>query len=358
LHANQHLPIILGAARGYEVVGNPMYKNIAENFWNYVYYNRTYATGGSNGGNGTFDATNEHWGDPGRLSATLLNNNQEFCTTYNILKVVRYLITWSAETKYMDHYERAYVNGLLGTIHPKQHGVMLYNYPLGTGYTKAESFYGWGTPFDSFWCCYATHIEQWAKMGDSIYFYTSDDNDLYVSLYVASVLKWTNRSLTITQDTGFPEEEGSTFIISTPYPQEFAIHFRIPYWIEPNGSILVNGVDQNIPMIPTSFAVLNQTWNNGDVIRVNFPMALHAHPMNDRPDMKAIMYGPVVLAGLTSTDQTFYTSNLTECIIPKPGAVLEFTAILTSDGSQTMDMIPLYDVVEERYGVYFFFPDD
>jgi len=111
-------------------------------------------------------------------------------------------------------------------------------------------------------------------------------------------------------------------------------------------------------MIPTSFAVLNQTWNNGDVIRVNFPMALHAHPMNDRPDMKAIMYGPVVLAGLTSTDQTFYTSNLTECIIPKPGAVLEFTAILTSDGSQTMDMIPLYDVVEERYGVYFFFPDD
>ncbi len=32
--------------------------------------------GGHNGGNGMWNATGEHWGDPGRLADTLTNNNQ------------------------------------------------------------------------------------------------------------------------------------------------------------------------------------------------------------------------------------------------------------------------------------------
>ena len=52
----------------------------------------------------------------------------------------------------MDHYEKAYVNGLLGTggdifshfseinliVHPSQPGVLLYNYPLTAGLTKVK----------------------------------------------------------------------------------------------------------------------------------------------------------------------------------------------------------------------------
>jgi hypothetical protein len=35
-------------------------------------------------------------------------------------------------------------------------GVMIYMLPLSIGVSKAKTFHKWGTPFDSFWCCYGT----------------------------------------------------------------------------------------------------------------------------------------------------------------------------------------------------------
>jgi hypothetical protein len=87
-----HIPIVIGSASRYEIVGDPLGRTIAENFYDFVVGNRSYATGntsspsyflfdsrslgGHNGGNGSFEATDEHWGEPGLLSLTLTNNNQ------------------------------------------------------------------------------------------------------------------------------------------------------------------------------------------------------------------------------------------------------------------------------------------
>jgi len=125
-HANVHIPIVLGAARRHEVVeDSDEFKKVVENFWNILYTTRTYATGGSNGGNGSDYATLEHWGEPNRLLLTLTNNNQEFCTQYAILKVIKYLIEWTGDIKYADHFEQAYFNGIMGNQYPGQPGVML-----------------------------------------------------------------------------------------------------------------------------------------------------------------------------------------------------------------------------------------
>eukprot|EP00661_Eupelagonemidae_sp_cell13_P000522 gene522-biopygen96 len=35
--------------------------------------------------------------------------------------------------------------------------------------SKARTGHGWGTPFNSFWCCYGTGIESNAKLGDTVY---------------------------------------------------------------------------------------------------------------------------------------------------------------------------------------------
>jgi DUF1680 family protein len=139
LHANKHIPIVLGAAKRYEVIGDEMYKNIALNFWDIIYHTRTYATGGSNGGNGTVNATLEHWGEPNRLLSSLWNNNQEFCTQYAMMKLIRYLIRWTGDTKFSDHYEKAYFNGILGNQKPNTPGVMTYFTPLGMGFSKADN---------------------------------------------------------------------------------------------------------------------------------------------------------------------------------------------------------------------------
>jgi DUF1680 family protein len=57
---------------------------------------------------------------------------------------------------YADYYERMVLNGVMGLQRGQQAGVMIYMLPLGPGTSKAKSFHGWGTKFDSFWCCYGS----------------------------------------------------------------------------------------------------------------------------------------------------------------------------------------------------------
>lgn len=40
---------------------------------------------------------------------------EETCTQYNMLKIARYLFRWTGAPVFADYYERAILNGLLGT---------------------------------------------------------------------------------------------------------------------------------------------------------------------------------------------------------------------------------------------------
>ena len=40
---------------------------------------------------------------------------EETCTQYNMLKIAGYLFRWTGNVTYADYYERAIMNGLLGT---------------------------------------------------------------------------------------------------------------------------------------------------------------------------------------------------------------------------------------------------
>lgn len=40
---------------------------------------------------------------------------EETCTQYNMLKLARYLFTWTGDVTFADYYERAVLNGILGT---------------------------------------------------------------------------------------------------------------------------------------------------------------------------------------------------------------------------------------------------
>ena len=40
---------------------------------------------------------------------------EETCTQYNMLKLARYLFTWTGDVAFADYYERAILNGILGT---------------------------------------------------------------------------------------------------------------------------------------------------------------------------------------------------------------------------------------------------
>lgn len=59
---------------------------------------------------------------------------------------------------YADYYEGALTNGVMGIQRGREPGVMIYMLPLNRGNSRAVSYHGWGTKFDSFWCCYGTGL--------------------------------------------------------------------------------------------------------------------------------------------------------------------------------------------------------
>ncbi|KAG6783406.1 hypothetical protein POTOM_012853 [Populus tomentosa] len=181
-HANTHIPVVIGAQMRYEITGDPLYKDIGAFFMDVVNSSHSYATGGT--------SVSEFWSDPKRLASTLQTENEESCTTYNMLKVSRHLFRWTKEMAYADYYERALTNGVLGIQRGTEPGVMIYMLPQYPGSSKAKSYHGWGTSYDSFWCCYGTGIESFSKLGDSIYFEEGEAPGLYIIQYISSSLDW------------------------------------------------------------------------------------------------------------------------------------------------------------------------
>src|SRR5262249_7476076 len=155
LHANTQLAKVLGAARRYELFGEERYRRLVEFFWQQVALHRSYCTGG------TSNAQRWRTG-PDALARELGAPTQERFCTYNMLKLTRHLFAWSPDARTADYYERAYFNGIIGTMNPADAMTTFY-VPLESGYWKLFS-----RPFDSFWCCTGTGVESFAKLGDSI----------------------------------------------------------------------------------------------------------------------------------------------------------------------------------------------
>jgi uncharacterized protein len=354
LHVNTHIPQVIAAARYYELTGDNYYRDIAEYFWDEVVSERSYCTGGT--------SNHESWNtDPGKLAAELSTTTTEDCCAYNMMKLTRHLFGWKPDARYMDYYERLVFNHRLGTINPED-GTMMYYLPLASGYWKT-----FGKPFDSLWCCTGTGSEEYAKLTDTIYFH--DDDSLYVNLYIDSNLEWPEKGVAIKQETRFPEQQGTTLTISARNPQKLDINLRVPYWAE-GGTVKINGSLLQAFSNPGSYLALNRVWKSGDKIEINLPMALHVDTMPDDESVQAMMYGPLVLAGRfepVAKEMRYgdYEPKATDLYkVPEIAAdrdqptswvevdrrqPLTFRAL---GQSQEMTLVPLYQILEERYAVY------
>ncbi|XP_073139496.1 uncharacterized protein [Henckelia pumila] len=305
-HANTHIPVVIGSQMRYEVTGELQYKEIGTFFMDIVNSSHSYATGGT--------SNSEFWSDPKRLASTLGEENEESCTTYNMLKVSRNLFRWTKEIAYADHYERAITNGVLSIQRGRDPGIMIYMLPLKPGGSKAVSYHGWGTQYDSFWCCYGTGIESFSKLGDSIYFEEGGNVPaLYIIQYISSTLNWRSGHISLSQEVepivswdqrlrvgltvlSKEQEAGAT---ST-------LNFRIPPWTNSAGAkASFNGQDISLPS-PGNFLSLTRNWTPGDKVTLELPISLRTEAIKDDrseySSLQAILYGPYLLAGLSSSD--------------------------------------------------------
>ena len=147
VHANAHLPQLLGTMARYEATGDESLRVAAESFWSEVRDAHTFATGGS--------TTGEVWLRAGMLGDAVKHQHKdnywahdqaETCVAHNSMRVVRRLLQWGAAStadgpaaaiRHAAYYERTLYNAVLGTQRGTQPGEMLYMFPLGAGVSKA-----------------------------------------------------------------------------------------------------------------------------------------------------------------------------------------------------------------------------
>ena len=287
LHANTQIPKFIGAARQFELTGDPYYRDAALFFWQQVALHRSYVTGGN--------SVSEHFRTPPDVLASELTDlTQETCNTYNMLKLTSHLFGWYAEPQYADFYERAFLNHILATPHPSE-GSPLYYLGMQPGQWKAHF-----VPHEGFFCCCGTGLENFAKLGEGFYFH--DGQSLWVNLFFASEVRWREKGVVLRQETRFPDEAGMRLIVQSKSPVAFSLKVRIPYWAE-NVSFSINGkpFQPHEKLAPSSYAKIDRTWKDGDRVDVQLPMRLHLQAIPDDTNLAAIMYGPLVLAGELGT---------------------------------------------------------
>ncbi len=361
-HVNSFIPNIIGTAREYELSGDRKLHDTAVYFWKQVVRARSFITGGT--------SNDEHWRSrPYHISQELGPHTHESCCTYNMLKLTRHLFTWNPEIRYADFYERALFNGILPTQHP-ENGMMMYYVAMAPGFYKTFM-----TPLNSFWCCTGTGMENHAKYGDSIYFHNKEN--LYVNLYIASELNWTDKNMVVRQETRFPEEDNAAFIFETKNPQELTVYFRIPGWVRSSARLSVNGREQDISAKGGSYLAVRRTWENGDRVDLTLPMSLYTRRTPDDPDLAAVMYGPLVLAGKLKEvelpeDEIYGKYGPDADPVPVPyfeadpdhpegwihpveGEALTFQTV-DAGSPEDVTLIPFYRLFDHRYVIYWKFP--
>lgn len=284
LHANTHMPQVIGAARRFELTSDYRFGDLSRFFFDTVTQARTYATGGS--------SNNEHWlvqPDHLALEVAVSSHHQECCCAYNMMKLSRHLYGWNPETRYIEYYERNLLNHRLGSIQPET-GLTTYFVSMSPAAWKTIC-----TEDKTFWCCTGTAVEEYSKLNDTIYYH--DDDSLYVNLFVASRVHWNEQGVRLRQTTTFPETDSTVLAIEASPAKAWTLRLRIPSWTSAANTVNINGKPLGFAGTPGSYLALKRVWKEGDRVELTMPMRITAEPLADDSTKQAFLYGPLVLAG-------------------------------------------------------------
>ena len=290
-HSNTNVPKAIGCSRRYEITGDERDKTIASFFWESMVKHHTYVIGGN--------SNYEYCGQQDSLNDRLSDETAETCNTYNMLKLTRHLFAWQPSGELMDYYERALYNHILASQNP-ENGMMTYFVPLRMGTKKRFS-----DKFNTFTCCVGSGIENHAKYAEQIYSH-GDHGELFVNLFIPSVVSWKEQGLILKQETNFPESNSTVFTYLGEVSKTFTLLIRKPFWSTGRTRFFMNGREnQNIKSYENKFEFdrvdgyipIRVTMKKNDKLEMRFGMGLYTEAMPDNPNRIAFKYGPIVLAG-------------------------------------------------------------
>ncbi len=359
-HANTTIPKFLGALNRYIALGEgeEKYLEYAKCFFDMVLERHTYITGGN--------SEWEHFGKDYILDGERTNCNNETCNTYNMLKMSMRLFEITGNKRYADYYENTFINAILSSQNPET-GMSMYFQPMASGYFKT-----YGRPYDNFWCCVGTGMENFTKLGTFVYSVLGDV--IFVNMYFSSSLEVPEKGLVLKQSIDFPKSATASFKIEVDNNIDQAFVFRIPAWAF-DYSIKVNGVATDAKEVE-GYLYLDRTWHYGDTVELDFDRQVVAYNLPDGESVYAFKYGPVLLSACLGDEDMEVTTTGVDVTIPKEainpyevidvdGDIEEFMNDIASHMRIKEDLYfelmdtdakliygPHYQKYNERYGIY------
>lgn len=359
LHANTQIPKAVGYAATAAVRGDRRLLEAARYFWREVVERRTVANGGN--------SVREHFHSPDDFSPMIEDREgPESCNTYNMLKLTKALAENAFEPSLLDFAERAVYNHQLASQHP-DHGGLVYFTPMRPRHYRVYS-----QPEQGMWCCVGTGIEAQAKYGELIF--AEHDGALAVNLYIPAVLDAPEFGGGIRLETAFPAEEHLRLTLDLDEPRTFAVRLRVPEWSDGLADLAVNGRPVEAEAVPGA-AILTREWRPGDTVTFGLPLRPRAERLPDGSPWQAYFAGPVLLASRDGADQLtglraddsrmghvahgplraladapIVPDTAPEQSLKRDGPLryrIEF-----ADPAGAAELVPLYEVHDSRYTVY------
>lgn len=349
MHANQHLPQLIGYVHEYELTGDRTYLDAAIGIWHRIVPGRMYAHGGT--------GESELWGPAGAVAGDIGHRNAETCATYNLLKLSRLLFRHTLDPAYMEYYERGVHNHILGSRRDARSDTspeVTYMFPVHPG--ALPEYDNVGT------CCGGTGLENHVKYQDTVFFRGAGESpELWLNLYTPAELTWRECGLRVRLDTGMPFSGDVRLRVTSTDAATRAVpltlHVRIPGWITAPATARVG--DEPIPLdaAPGSYATITRAWLPHDELVLDLPLGLRATGAVDDPRLQSLSYGPGVLVARSDTTTLLETSlngrrTLRGTVLadaPDPGDALRRSGEVVIDGRPFR---PIWTGTDERYHLY------
>jgi hypothetical protein len=253
MHANQHVPQLIGYVHEYRATGERRYLDTARTLFDQVVPGRMYAHGGSGEG--------ELWGPADTVAGDMGARNAETCVAYNLVKLAKELFVQAVREgespdRYGAYLQRALWNQVLGSrraVDSDTSPEVTYMFPVNPG--ALREYDNVGT------CCGGTGLENHVTHQDSVAL--AAGGELWIVLLTDAEITWGDQVLRI-------EGEGP-----------FSGRFRL------------SGADARVHVFwDGAFRTVDVTRDGTDL---DLPIGLVATPTIDDPELFSLSFGPTVL---------------------------------------------------------------
>ena len=301
------------------------------------------------------------------------DTDQEFCTVYNMVRVALFLYDWTGDREYADYVERALYNGFLA----QQSGVSgmpAYFLSMVPGSRKK-----WGTKRNDFWCCTGTMVQAQTLYPQMIYRVDADKKTFFISQYIpseacfdvsgkeahvrqiTSMKNYSNQAFFDERGGGSLSRWSLEFKIDIPGDDSWEVALRVPSWCRGIPALTVNGEtvspEDVSSMISEGYIRIKRSFAD-----VTIGLCFDTEPvleyLPDDDTRAAFLSGPVVLAGLTDKEKKL--TGESACEMLKRRITHTYSTFpwqqdhfITTGQDENTEFIPLYEVEDQAYTVYF-----